>query len=56
MGGRLLDGFQELAFDVALSADEVANPKPDPEIFLQCASRLGVFRKDVLSLRIQFLV
>ena len=28
-------------FDVVLSADEVANPKPDPEIFLKCAFRLG---------------
>jgi HAD superfamily hydrolase (TIGR01509 family) len=31
-----LGGF----FDVVLSADEVFNPKPDPEIFLKCASKL----------------
>lgn len=29
-------------FDVTLSADEVLNPKPDPEIFLKCASELGL--------------
>jgi HAD superfamily hydrolase (TIGR01509 family) len=29
-------------FDVVLSADEVINPKPDAEIFLKCASKLGV--------------
>jgi HAD superfamily hydrolase (TIGR01509 family) len=27
-------------FDVVLSADEVSEPKPDPEIFLKCASKL----------------
>ena len=27
-------------FDVVLSADEVTEPKPDPEIFLKCASKL----------------
>jgi HAD superfamily hydrolase (TIGR01509 family) len=32
-----------LFFDVVLSADEVVKPKPDPEIFLKCASRLVVF-------------
>jgi HAD superfamily hydrolase (TIGR01509 family) len=29
-------------FDVVLSADEVLRPKPDPEIFLKCASKLGL--------------
>jgi beta-phosphoglucomutase len=27
-------------FDIVLSADEVSEPKPDPEIFLKCASKL----------------
>jgi HAD superfamily hydrolase (TIGR01509 family) len=27
-------------FDVVVSVDEVVQPKPDPEIFLRCASRL----------------
>lgn len=29
-------------FDFVLSADDVSNPKPDPEIFLSCAAKLGV--------------
>ena len=33
-------------FDVVVSADEVANPKPDPEVFLMAAARLGVGAKD----------
>ena len=33
-------------FDVVVSADEVANPKPDPEVFLMAAARLGVDAKD----------
>ncbi len=36
----------ETYFDVVVSADEVANPKPDPEIFLMAASKLGVNPKD----------
>jgi HAD superfamily hydrolase (TIGR01509 family) len=28
-------------FDVVLTVDEVHNPKPDPEIFLRCALKLG---------------
>jgi beta-phosphoglucomutase len=28
-------------FDVVLTVDEVHNPKPDPEIFLKCALKLG---------------
>jgi len=28
-------------FDFVLSADEVKNPKPDPEIFVNCALKLG---------------
>lgn len=35
------------SFDVVLSADEVAKPKPDPEIFLKCASRLKL-KPDVI--------
>jgi beta-phosphoglucomutase len=34
-------GLKEF-FDVILSADEVSEPKPDPEIFLKCASKLGL--------------
>jgi beta-phosphoglucomutase len=29
-------------FDLALSAAEVLNPKPDAEIFLKCATKLGL--------------
>ncbi|MBD0401342.1 HAD family phosphatase [Flammeovirga sp. EKP202] len=29
-------------FDVKVGADQVENPKPDPETFLQCAIRMGV--------------
>lgn len=29
-------------FDVALTAADITRPKPDPEIFLKCASKLGV--------------
>ena len=32
-----LDGY----FDFVISADEVKNPKPDPEIFVNCALKLG---------------
>ncbi|PVX25553.1 MAG: hypothetical protein CW691_04240 [Candidatus Bathyarchaeum sp.] len=33
-------------FEVVVSADDVANPKPDPEVFLLTASKLGVEPKD----------
>ena len=33
-------------FDVVVSADEVANPKPDPEVFLVAAKKLGVAPED----------
>jgi len=33
-------------FDVVVTADEVVNPKPDPEIFLVSAARLGVEPED----------
>ncbi len=40
---RMLNGCGlNTYFDVVLSADEVSKPKPDPEIFLKCASRLGL--------------
>jgi HAD superfamily hydrolase (TIGR01509 family) len=29
-------------FDVVLSADEVHEPKPNPEIFLKCSAKLGI--------------
>jgi beta-phosphoglucomutase len=29
-------------FDVVVTADDVANPKPDPEVFLVAAAKLGV--------------
>jgi beta-phosphoglucomutase-like phosphatase (HAD superfamily) len=29
-------------FDISLTADEVSKPKPEPEIFLRCASKLGL--------------
>ncbi len=28
-------------FDFVITADEVSKPKPDPEVFLECASKLG---------------
>jgi len=36
----------ELYFDVVVSADEVINPKPDPEVFLVSAKKLGVDAND----------
>jgi beta-phosphoglucomutase len=33
-------------FDVVVSADEIVNPKPDPEVFLVSAARLGVEPED----------
>lgn len=34
-------GFSRF-FDITLSADEVSKPKPEPDIFLKCASQLGI--------------
>ena len=36
----------EWFFEVVISADEVYNPKPDPEAFLVVANRMGVNPKD----------
>ena len=36
----------EAYFDVVISADEVVNPKPDPEVFLVSAKKLEVNAKD----------
>ena len=36
----------ESFFDVVISADEVNNPKPDPEVFLAAANKIGVNPKD----------
>jgi HAD superfamily hydrolase (TIGR01509 family) len=33
-------------FDVVVTADEIVNPKPDPEVFLVSAARLGVEPED----------
>ena len=33
-------------FDVVVSADEIVKPKPDPEVFLVSAAKLGVDPKD----------
>jgi len=33
-------------FDVVVSADEIVNPKPDPEVFLVSAAKLGVDPED----------
>jgi len=35
-------------FDVVVSADEVTNPKPDPEVFLVAAKKLGVAPEDCM--------
>jgi HAD superfamily hydrolase (TIGR01509 family) len=36
----------ENCFDVVVTADEIVKPKPDPEIFLVSAARLGVKAED----------
>ena len=36
----------ETYFEVVLSADDVKNPKPDPEVFLEAARSLGVSPED----------
>jgi len=36
----------ESCFDVVVTADEIVKPKPDPEIFLVSAARLGVKPED----------
>ncbi|UCC57794.1 MAG: HAD family phosphatase [Candidatus Bathyarchaeum sp.] len=36
----------EECFDVVVTADEISKPKPDPEVFLVSASKLGVEPKD----------
>lgn len=33
-------------FEVVITADDVENPKPDPEIFLKCAEKMGLEPKD----------
>ena len=33
-------------FDVVVTADDVSNPKPDPEVFLVAAAKLGVKKED----------
>ena len=38
----------ETYFDVVVSADEIVNPKPDPEVFLLSAKKLGVDPKDCM--------
>jgi len=35
-------------FDVVVTADEVVKPKPDPEVFLVSATRLGVNPEDCI--------
>jgi beta-phosphoglucomutase len=36
----------EGCFDVVVTADEVSKPKPDPEVFLVSAAKLGVTQED----------
>jgi beta-phosphoglucomutase len=38
----------EAYFEVVVSADDVKNPKPDPEVFLAAAKSLGVDPKDCI--------
>lgn len=38
------------AFDTTVSADDVANPKPAPDIYLEACRRLGVAPADALAL------
>jgi len=38
----------ESCFDVVITADDVAKPKPDPEVFLVAAAKLGVKSKDCI--------
>ena len=35
-----MNGLEDY-FDFVITADEVSKPKPDPEVFLACASKLG---------------
>jgi HAD superfamily hydrolase (TIGR01509 family) len=37
-------------FDVMVTGDEIANGKPDPEIFLTACSRLGVAPEDLIGI------
>ncbi len=48
---RLLSGFDlEKRFEVILTGDEISKSKPDPEIFLEAARRLGEEPADCLVL------
>ena len=46
----VLDNIPELKeyFPVVVGADDVKNSKPDPEVFLQCAKKLGVAPQDCI--------
>ena len=45
----VLDGLEiRYYFDAIVGADDVMHSKPDPETYIQCASRLGIAVKDCL--------
>jgi beta-phosphoglucomutase-like phosphatase (HAD superfamily) len=47
----VLEGLGVLArFDVALSGDDVARPKPAPDLFLEAARRIGARAEDCVVL------
>jgi HAD superfamily hydrolase (TIGR01509 family) len=46
VGKLLLEKRIEGYFDVVVSADEIFSPKPDPEVFLISAAKLGVKPED----------
>jgi len=40
----------EKYFEVVITADEVSKPKPDPEVFLMCATRLDLSPEDCITI------
>lgn len=40
----------EKYFEVVITADEVSKPKPDPEVFLVCATRLDLSPEDCITI------
>ncbi len=40
----------EKYFEVVVTADEVSKPKPDPEVFLMCATRLDLSPEDCITI------
>ena len=43
-------GAAEMAFDVVIAGDEVAHPKPAPDLYAEACRRLGVAPADAVAL------